>query len=213
MFKLFLKTTIAFSVLIGSTASILADNNPSASYKKANNQRKNKKSRKPTVVKSWQRLLTLKWGKLSSDDAWNILIPSAVVIGAYVVLKDLSNINNYTAHKTNINPSHNPATPTPSRNIRPVAQANIAVNNTPPAPIGRPLVSNDQADYIRIKSNCTAILQQFASGSLRSSGWHHSIYQYLISENSPAARRVLEEWIRGDHGIKLADYRKSYGIV
>jgi hypothetical protein len=73
------------------------------------------------------------------------------------------------------------------------------------------LVSTDQAEYIRIKANCTKVrAQAWAMAGGYSSYIDCAIYEYLISENSLTAKRVLEEMIATK---EVNDLRKHYRIA
>jgi len=73
----------------------------------------------------------------------------------------------------------------------------------------RGLVSNHQANYLRIQRNCYQLFGMYSNG-------HHEmartreIYDYLVQENSPTARQVMEELLASGH---ISDQRAAYGIV
>lgn len=172
---------------------------------KANRNTKNKKSSK--IIRSWKKLINCQWDKLSQEDVWYIVVSSAATVSAILMLKHVYNITTIPSIPVR-NANNNTHIPT----TRSATTTNIPMNQPSATTNAKsPLVSTDQANYIRISSNCNQIREHFAGkNALRSSGVHHAIYQYLISENSPAARRVMNEWIQDR---RLADYRASYGIV
>ncbi len=148
---------------------------------KASSNAKNKKQ--STVIKSWGKLISLKWNKLSSDDAWNVLSTVAIGIGACAIIKHLSGHPPY-AH--NINQNMNPNAHT--HNIDPTAQqssqqqvnmARQALHNQLQQPYLMPNFEQYKQIYMQQhQQTLSQIRIQFAgSGNRRSSGLLRALQQ------------------------------------
>lgn len=133
---------------------------------KANNI-KNKKQ--PTVIKSWQKLISLKWNKLSGDDAWNIIGSTVGVIGIYAIIKNLSNGNNQPQPAYNMNQ----ATPQQQQ----INQARQALYNQLNQPYQIPSFEQYKQPYMQqYQKNIAQIQEQFAGvGGARSSAFGNQL--------------------------------------
>ncbi len=149
--------------------------------------------RKPRIIESWGKIVTLNWGDISSDDAANL-------IGSTIVAFGIGGIVYFYLNKQ----------PTPPK--QPIIIINpedyVDINTVPlKSQSTKLLVPKDKAEYMRISDACVRSRNGIPH---HSSAWTHAVYKCLLKENSTAARRVMEDWIKSG---RLNDHRKSYGIT
>lgn len=100
MFKHLLSALLAFSIGIFTNISVLTATHHSTDIP---NETTSDENEQPTVIESWQKLISLNWNKLSGNDALNIIGSTIGIIGIYVIIKSLSNNSNPTHHAYNMN--------------------------------------------------------------------------------------------------------------